>query len=89
MDAVGVAASAAADSVAPATMALLRRLVAPLDKSVQAAMSDALRNPEVFNAAVSRKLAQRLPLTRTEEAVLALIRQVGSGAPLAAIEPRQ
>jgi hypothetical protein len=79
--------SAAADAVTNAlpishVLPIINALTKRADGMTQAAMGDALRNPERFIAAVSKKLESGKPLTRTEESVLTLLRTAGSGAPL-------
>jgi hypothetical protein len=46
----------------------------------RAALSDALRNPDVFIRDVSKKLSQNRPLTETETAILTLLRTSNVGA---------
>jgi hypothetical protein len=68
---------------------VLGKLMKRTDEMTQAAMSDALRNPELFSASVSKKLRQNRPLTRSEESVLALLRSVGAGEALALTQQPQ
>ncbi len=76
-------AGGATHMVLPHTVAFALAAIKKLSGNVEkAAMSDALRNPDLFIASVSKKLAQRLPLTKSEESVLALLRSAGSGAAL-------
>ena len=58
----------------------LGQLLGPIDNMTKAAVGDALRNPELFIAGVSKKLAQRKPLTPSEDGVLRLLRSVNVGA---------
>lgn len=81
MDLTGLAASAAQNKIA-GVVPVLGKLLQRSSDMTQAAMSDALRNPEVFIAGVTKKLSQSRPLTRSEESVLALLRSAGAGASL-------
>lgn len=58
------------------------------DEMTQAAMSDALRNPDLFIASVSKKLKQNRPLTRSEESVLQLLRSAGAASALELAAPQ-
>lgn len=88
MDLTKLGSDVAGDKLA-SLVPWLGRVIERSDKMTQAAMSDALRNPDVFISGVSRKLAQRQPLTRSEGSVLALLRQAGSGATLELAQPQQ
>jgi hypothetical protein len=51
------------------------------DAMTKAALSDFLQNPQRFTAALSKKLEQRRPLTRSEEAILSLARSASAASP--------
>lgn len=86
MDLTSVAASKI-PKVAEA-LPFIGKLMKRSDEMTQAAMSDALRNPELFIASVSKKLRQNRPLTRTEESVLALLRSAGASESLGLTAPQ-
>jgi hypothetical protein len=87
MDLPGVMAAAAENKLTN-LVPVLKHAIQRSDAMTQAAMSDALRDPQRFIAGVSRKLEQRRPLTRSEESVLALLRSAGSAGTLELAESR-
>lgn len=66
---------------------ILGKLAKRSEDMTLGAMSDILRNPTAFIGAVSEKLAQRLPLTKSEETLLLLLRSAGAGGSLEVLSP--
>jgi len=64
-------------SAIPIVSALLKRS----DNLTQAAMADALRNPQLFITAVSKAQRAGQPLTQSQDAILRILRAAGSSTP--------